>query len=100
MTQNSNDHGCSEHHGLGFLKNHGRGDQDFFVKMVVVVVVVVVGEGEEIEGGVHIVGLSVKRKYMESFSLTMYGFCSSNALYSASLSFSLPFIFILTHFDT
>ena len=29
----------------------------------------------------------------------MYGFCSSNALYSASLSFRM-FIFILTPFDT
>ena len=33
------------------------------------------------------------------FSLVMYGFCSSSALYSASFSFKM-FIFILTPFDT
>ena len=33
------------------------------------------------------------------FSLIRYGFCSSNALYSASLPFRM-FIFLLTPFDT
>ena len=33
------------------------------------------------------------------FSLIRYGFCKSNALYSASLSFRM-FIFLLNPFDT
>ena len=46
--------------------------------------------------GVHLVGLSVKGKDMQCFSLTVYGFRISNILYSASLSF----ILILSHLDT
>ena len=70
--------------GLGFLKSHKRGgDQDFLVKM-----------GEE----VHVGGFSIEGS-KHCFTLTMYGFCSSNGLYSASLSFRI-FIFISTLFDT
>ena len=59
--------------GLGFLKNHRRGDQDFFVKM---------------KGSPY--GRIVYRKGSKHyFSLVMYGFCSSNTLYSASVSFRM-----------
>ena len=59
------------------LKNHGRVDQDIFVK---------VGgnpyRGFSIEGGGG-------KHY---FSLMMYRFCSNNALYSRSLSFTMLFL--------
>ena len=62
--------------GVGILKNHRSWDQDFLVKIR--------GRGS---------GLG---KY--SFSLIMYGFCSSNALYSRSVSLRM-FILILLPFD-
>ena len=72
--------------GLNFLKNHGRGDQDILVK---------------IEGVVHIEGVPIEGGMggMHCFSLVMYEFCSSNALYSASLSLRM-FVFLLTSFGT
>ena len=45
-------------------------------------------------------GGSIHGKGKQYFSLIMHGFCGSNALYSASLSFNLSFIFLLTHFHT
>ena len=63
------------------LKNHGRGDQGFLVK---------IGDylyrGLSTEGNKH------------RFLLVMYGFCSNNTLYSAGLSFM--FTFLLTPFNT
>ena len=61
-----------------------RGVQDFLVKM---------GKwgGGEVGGG--------EREGKHSLSLIKYGFCRSNAIYSASLSFSM-FVFLLTPFDT
>ena len=50
------------HRGLGFLENYRMGNQDFLAKMMAVD---------------HIGGFSG--------IIVMYGFCSSNALYSASL---------------
>ena len=72
--------------GLNFLKNHERGGQDILVK---------------IEGVVHIEGVPIEVGMggMHRFSLIMYEFCSSNALYSASLSFRM-FVFLLTSFGT
>ena len=59
--------------------------KDFLVKMERVVV--------------HIGGLSIEEGGgKHCFSLIIYGFCSSNALYSASLSPRM-FIFLLTPFD-
>ena len=55
-----------------------RGVQDFLVKM-----------GKWGGGG----------EGKHSLSLIKYGFCRSNAIYSASLSFSM-FVFLLTPFDT
>ena len=70
--------------GLAFLKNHSRGDQDFLLKM---------GGGGRV--GVAHVGEVVYRKGgKHCFSLEIYGFCGSNALYSAGLSFWM-FIIIL-----
>ena len=57
-----------------------RGVQDFLVKM-----------GKWGGGG--------EREGKHSLSLMKYGFCRSNAIYSASLSFSV-FVFLLTPFDT
>ena len=59
--------------GLRFLENHRRGESRYYCK-------------NESLG-----------KYC--FPLMMYGFCSNNALYSASLSFTI-FIFILNPFNT
>ena len=57
--------------GLGFLKNHRRGDQYFLVKM----------GGVAHKEGVGVGGLVVFRKGgKHCFSLVMYGLCSSNAL--------------------
>ena len=63
--------------GFEFFRNHRRGDQDFLVKT----------EGSPYrEGG----GAGVYRKGgKHCFSLVMYGFRSSNALYSATLSFRM-----------
>ena len=58
-----------------------RGVQDFLVKM-----------GKWGGGG-------WEREGKHSLSLMKYGFCRSNAIYSASLSFSV-FVFLLTPFDT
>ena len=58
-----------------------RGVQDFLVKM-----------GKWGGGG-------GEREGKHSLSLMKYGFCRSNAIYSASLSFSV-FVFLLTPFDT
>ena len=69
--------------GLRFFKNHGKGNQDFLVKL---------GSSPYKEGYVY------RRMGKLCFSLRMYGFCGSNAVYSASLSFAL-FIFLLTPFD-
>ena len=57
-----------------------RGVQDFLVKM-----------GKWGGGG--------GREGKHSRSLIKYGFCRRNAIYSASLSFSV-FVFLLTPFDT
>ena len=62
--------------GLEFLKNHRWGDQDFLVKM---------GGGG---------GVSIEGRGKHCFSLIMYGFCSSNTLYSVSLSFRVVIFFI------
>ena len=43
--------------------------------------------------------LGNKRVVQHWFSLVMWRFCSDNALYSASLSFTM-FVFLLTSFDT
>ena len=61
---------------LVYLKNHSRGESIF-----------------SCENG----GLSIEREGKHCFSLVMYGFCSSNALYSASLSFRM---FFLTPLET
>ena len=64
--------------GLGFLKNHRRGgDQDFLVKM---------------EGETHVEEVVYRKGGKHCFSLVIYGFCSSNALYSASLSFRMSIV--------
>ena len=57
--------------------------EDFLVKM----------------GGSPYKGGCLKKGSKNCFSLIKYGFCSSNALYSESLSFRM-FIFILTPFHT
>ena len=82
-----NNRGCNSHSvtplfigigwWLGFLKNHRWVDQDFLIKI----------GGQSIQGG-------CLQKGKHYFSLIMYGFCSYNTLYSASLSFRV-FIFIL-----
>ena len=46
-------------------------------------------------GVVHTGGLSIEGKGKPCFSLAMYGFCSSNDLYSAGLSFRMLFFFWL-----
>ena len=61
-----------------FTKNHRKGGSRFSWEN---------GEG----GG--------EREGKHSLSLMKYGFCRSNAIYSASLSFSV-FVFLLTPFDT
>ena len=61
-----------------FLKNHRRRDQDFLVKM----------------GDNPFRGFVYRMRIKHCFSLIMYGFCSSNAFYLASLSFKM-FITIL-----
>ena len=66
------------------MKNHRSGDQDFLVKM---------GEVS------HIGGLSIKGEGGEHWFPLMCGYCSNNALYSVSASFTI-FIFLLTPFDT
>ena len=68
--------------GLKFLKNHRRGGSRYL----------------KIEGVVHIEGVPIEGG-MHCFSLIMYEFCSSNALYSVSLSFRM-FVFLLTSFGT
>ena len=73
--------------GLRFLKNHKRieeGSKDFLVKM---------------GGNPYIQGVVNKSVGNYCFSLVIYGFCSNNVLYSASLSFKM-FIFLLTPSDT
>ena len=57
------------------MKNHRRrlGGRDFLVKM----------------GVVHIGENVYRRGCKQCFSLIIYGFCGSNALYSASLSFRM-----------
>ena len=63
--------------GLRFLKNHRRGwGSRFLVKM----------GGLSIEGG------------GKCFLLMMYGFCSKNNIYSASLSFAI--FFLISPFDS
>ena len=61
-----------------FLKNHRRRDQDFLVKM----------------GGNPFRGFVYRMRIKHCFLLIMYGFCSSNAFYLASLPFKM-FITIL-----
>ena len=61
-----------------FLKNHRRRHQDVLVKM----------------GGNPFRGFVYRMRVKHCFSLIMYGFCSSNAFYLASLSFRM-FITIL-----
>ena len=57
-----------------FFRNHRRGDQDFLVKT----------EGSPYRGaGVY------RKGGKHCFPLVMYGFRSSNALYSATLSFRM-----------
>ena len=58
---------CSNHHSLGFLKIIEGGRSRFSCK-----------NGGAGEGG------SIHGKGTQCFSLIMYGFCGSNALYSAS----------------
>ena len=58
------------------MKNHRREDQDFLVKM----------------GDSPYRWVVYRRRGKQCFLLIRYGFCSSNALYSASLSFRM-FIF-------
>ena len=67
---------------MGFLKNHrrggrGGGGQDFLVKM---------------EGETHVEEVVYRKGGKHCFSLVIYGFCSSNALYSASLSFRMSIV--------
>ena len=71
-------------HGLGFSKNHRRGKSTFLVKM----------EGE---AGSPYMEAAYRRKGKHCFSLMMYEFCSSNALYLASLWFRM---FSFDYFDT
>ena len=66
--------------GLEFLKNYGRGGSRLSCQN---------------RGVVYRRGGGDKH----CFSLIMYGFCNSNGLYSASLSFRM-LIFILTPFNT
>ena len=63
-----------------FTKNHRKGGSRFSCK-----------NGKMGRGG--------EREGKHSLSLMKYGFCRSNAIYSASLSFSV-FVFLLTPFDT
>ena len=63
-----------------FTKNHRKGGSRFSCK-----------NGKMGRGG--------GREGKHSLSLIKYGFCRSNAIYSASLSFSM-FVFLLTPFDT
>ena len=60
-----------------FFRNNRRGDQDFLVKM---------GRGVGSIGGLSMKGGK------KCFSLIMYRFCGSNALFSVTLSFRI-FIF-------
>ena len=48
---------------------------------------------------INIEGVVYRREGYHCFSLMIYGFCSKNVLYSASVSFTI-FIFLLTSFDT
>ena len=52
-----------------------------------------------IEGGSRFSWWGCLKKGEQCFPLVMHGFCSNDAIYSASLSFTL-FIFLLTLFDT
>ena len=66
-----------------FVKKCSRGNQDFLVKM---------GGSPYSHIGVgwgRGAGVACRKGGKHWFSLVMYGFCSSNALYSASLSFRM-----------
>ena len=70
--------------GLRLSKNHRTGDQDFLVK---------IGGG----GVIHIEDVYSKGG-KHCFLLMMYGFCSNNGVYLASLSFAM-FIFFISLWD-